>query len=261
MSIWVRYRRGDAEGFGVLDDESIATHEGDLFSGATPTGEQVPLADVTLMAPVRPSRFIGLWNNFHEAAAKNGLAIPTVPLWFLKNPGCVVATEATIRPPASYAGRVVYEGELGVVIGKRCAGVDEAEAEAAIFGYTCVNDVTALDLLTEDPSFPQWARAKGCDTFGPIGPGIATSLDWLTARVRVAVNGRVRQDYPLADMIIPPTRIIALISREMTLEAGDVISCGTSLGAVSMKPGTVVEVSIDGIGTLRNRFEGSAANA
>jgi 2-keto-4-pentenoate hydratase/2-oxohepta-3-ene-1,7-dioic acid hydratase in catechol pathway len=261
MAIWVRFRRGDAEGFGVLDDESIATHEGDLFAGASPTGGRVPLAEVTLLAPVRPGRFIGLWNNFHEAAAKNGLAIPSVPLWFLKNPDCVVGPEASIRPPASYTGRVVYEGELGVVIGKRCAGVDEAEAESAIFGFTCVNDVTALDLLTADPSFPQWARAKGCDTFGPIGPGIATNLDWLTARVRVSVNGRVRQDYPLADMIIPPARIIALISREMTLEAGDVISCGTSLGAVSMKPGTLVEVAIDGIGTLRNRFEGSGTGA
>ncbi|MBR0654091.1 fumarylacetoacetate hydrolase family protein [Plastoroseomonas arctica] len=258
MAIWVRYRRDGADGFGVLDDDTIAAHTGDLFAEAAPTGEQVPLADVALLAPARPRRFVGLWNNFHEAAAKNGLATPAVPLWFLKNPGCVVGPEATIRPPASYAGRVVYEGELGVVIGARCAGVDEANAERAIFGYTCVNDVTALDLLTEDASFPQWARAKGCETFGPLGPGIATNLDWLTARVRVAINGRVRQDYPLADMIIRPARIIALISREMALEAGDVIACGTSLGAVSMKPGSVVEVSIDGIGTLRNRFEAAA---
>jgi len=258
MAIWVRFRRGDAERFGVLDDDSIAVHEGDLFAGASPTGEQVPLAEVTLLAPARPGRFIGLWNNFSEAAAKNGLATPAVPLWFLKNPGCVTGPEAPIRPPATYTGRVVYEGELGVVIGARCSGVDEAEAERAIFGYTCVNDVTALDLLSEDPSFPQWARAKGCDSFGPIGPGIATTLDWRTARVRTAINGRVRQDYPLADMIIPPARIIALVSREMTLEPGDVIACGTSLGAMSMKPGMVVEVSIDGIGTLRNTFEAAA---
>ncbi len=260
MAVWVRYRRGDAEGFGILDGATIAVHTGDIFADAVPTGEDVLLAAVTLLAPLRPGRFIGLWNNFHEAAAKNGLATPTVPLWFLKNPGCVVGPEATIRPPATYTGRTVYEGELGVVIGARCAGVDVAQAERAIFGYTCINDVTALDLLNEDPSFPQWARAKGCDTFGPIGPAIAATLDWRTARVRTALNGRVRQDYPLADMIIPPARIIALISREMTLEPGDVIACGTSLGAMSMKPGMVVEITIEGIGTLRNTFAATASD-
>lgn len=260
MAVWVRYRRGDAEGFGILDGANIAPHAGDIFADPVPTGEDVPLTAVALLAPLRPGRFIGLWNNFHEAAAKNGFATPAVPLWFLKNPGCVVGPEATIRPPATYTGRTVYEGELGVVIGARCAGVDEAAAERAIFGFTCVNDVTALDLLSEDPSFPQWARAKGCDTFGPIGPAIATTLDWRTARVRTALNGRVRQDYPLADMIIPPARIIALISREMTLEPGDVIACGTSLGAMSMKPGMVVEVTIDGIGTLRNTFAPTAGD-
>ncbi|MES2713368.1 MAG: fumarylacetoacetate hydrolase family protein [Pseudomonadota bacterium] len=257
MAIWVRYRRGDAEGFGVLDGAMIEVHAGDMFADPAPTGEEVALAAVALLSPVRPGRFIGLWNNFHEAAAKNSLAIPATPLWFLKNPGCVVGPETTIRPPATYIGRTVYEGELGVVIGARCSGVDEATAERAIFGFTCINDVTALDLLSEDPSFPQWARAKGCDGFGPIGPGIATMLDWRTARVRTAINGRVRQDYPLADMIIPPARIIALISREMTLEPGDVIACGTSLGAMSMKPGMVVEITIEGIGTLRNTFEGA----
>jgi len=138
------------------------------------------------------------------------------------------------------------------VIGRRCRNLDEDEAARAIFGLTCVNDVTALDLLTEDPSFPQWARAKGCDSFGPVGPAIATDLDWRTLTVSVALNGRVRQDYALSDMILPPARIVSLISREMTLEPGDLIACGTSLGALPMRPGMVVEVTIPGIGTLRN---------
>ncbi|MFC7543110.1 fumarylacetoacetate hydrolase family protein [Siccirubricoccus deserti] len=159
-----------------------------------------------------------------------------------------------IRPPAGYAGKVLYEGELGLVIGRRVCQADEAEAAAAIFGLTCVNDVTALDLLTADASFPQWARAKGCDSFGPIGPAIATGLDWSALRVTVALNGRVRQDYPLADMILPPARIVSLISREMTLHPGDVIACGTSVGALPMRPGMNVEVAIAGIGTLANPY-------
>jgi 2-keto-4-pentenoate hydratase/2-oxohepta-3-ene-1,7-dioic acid hydratase in catechol pathway len=161
----------------------------------------------------------------------------------------------TIRKPGSYDGKVLYEGELGIVIGRRCTRVDEAEAADAIFGYTCINDVTALDILNADPAVPQWARAKSCDTFGPCGPAIATGLDWSQLHVRTALNGRERQNYPTSDMILPPARIISLISQEMTLDPGDLIACGTSVGALPMRPGMVVAVSIDGIGTLSNPYE------
>jgi 2-keto-4-pentenoate hydratase/2-oxohepta-3-ene-1,7-dioic acid hydratase in catechol pathway len=254
MALWVRFSRDGREGFGTLEGEAIRVHAGDLFDAPAPTGEAVPRAEVALLPPVRPRVFLGLWNNFREAAAKGGLAIPETPLFFLKSPGSVVGPDAPIPVPAGYGGRVIYEGELGLVIGRRVSNADEAAAEAAIFGLTCVNDVTALDLLNADPSFAQWARAKGCDGFGPIGPAIATGLDWQALRVQVALNGRVRQDYPLADMILPPARIVALVSREMTLEPGDVIACGTSVGALPMRPGMVVEVTIAGIGTLRNVF-------
>ena len=258
MTLWARFRGDGTEGFGVLEDGTIRIQAGDLFTGATPTGESMELADVELLPPVRPAVFIGLWNNFHEAAAKGGLAIPETPLFFLKSPRSIVGPETPIHPPAGYAGRVIYEGELGLVIGRRVSNADEEEAAAAIFGLTCVNDVTALDLLNADASFAQWARAKGCDGFGPIGPAIATGLDWSALRVKVALNGRVRQDYPAGDMIIPPARIVSLISREMTLEPGDVIACGTSLGALPMRPGMTVEVTIEGIGTLRNVFAPAA---
>jgi 2-keto-4-pentenoate hydratase/2-oxohepta-3-ene-1,7-dioic acid hydratase in catechol pathway len=254
MALWVRFSRDGAEGFGTLDGESIRVHAGDIFAGAAATGESVALADVALLAPVKPAVFVGLWNNFREAAVKQNLAIPETPLFFLKSPRSVVGPGAAILPPAGYAGRVIYEGELGLVIGRRVSNADEEEAAAAIFGLTCVNDVTALDTLNADPSFAQWARAKGCDSFGPIGPAIATGLDWSGLRVQVALNGRVRQDYPAADMIIPPARIVSLISREMTLDAGDVIACGTSVGALPMRAGMTVEVTIEGIGTLRNVF-------
>jgi 2-keto-4-pentenoate hydratase/2-oxohepta-3-ene-1,7-dioic acid hydratase in catechol pathway len=254
MTLWVRFSRDGRDGFGTLEDDVIEVHAGGMFDAPSRTGETVARADVALLAPVRPGVFIGLWNNFREAAAKQGLAIPETPLFFLKSPRSVIGPDAPIRPPAGYEGRVIYEGELGLVIGRRVSNASEEEAAAAIFGLTCVNDVTALDLLNADPSFAQWARAKGCDGFGPVGPAIATGLDWSGLRVQVALNGRVRQDYPLSDMIIPPARIVSLISREMTLEPGDVIACGTSVGALPMRAGMVVEVTIAGIGTLRNVF-------
>jgi 2-keto-4-pentenoate hydratase/2-oxohepta-3-ene-1,7-dioic acid hydratase in catechol pathway len=254
MALWVRFRHAGGEGFGTLEDGTVHVHAGDLFEGATPTGESRALADLALLPPVRPAVFLGLWNNYHEAAAKGGLAIPETPLFFLKSPRSVVGPDAPIPVPAGYAGRVIYEGELGLVIGRRVHDVGEEEAATAIFGLTCVNDVTALDLLNADPSFAQWARAKGCDGFGPVGPAIATGLDWSALRVQVALNGRVRQDYACSDMILPPARIVAQVSREMTLEPGDVIACGTSLGALPMRAGMTVEVTIAGIGTLRNVF-------
>ena len=261
MVLWVRFARDGIEGFGTLDGVTgtVAVHQGDLFGSPAPTGEVLALDAIRLLAPLRPGKFIGLWNNFHELAAKTGAAIPEQPLWFLKAPTSVLDPGGVISPPVGYAGKVLYEGELGIVIGRRCKAVDEAGAAEAIFGLTVVNDVTALDTLNADPSFPQWARAKSCDGFGPVGPTIATGLDWSALRVQVALNGRVRQDYPTADMIIPPARIVSLLSREMTLEPGDLIACGTSVGALPMRPGMTVEVTIEGIGTLRNSFEAAAA--
>jgi 2-keto-4-pentenoate hydratase/2-oxohepta-3-ene-1,7-dioic acid hydratase in catechol pathway len=149
---------------------------------------------------------------------------------------------------------VVYEGELGIVIGKTCRHIAPGDADAHIFGYTCVNDVTALDLLSADPAFPQWTRAKGFDGFAPVGPAIATNIDPAGLFVRTLVGGRERQNYPVADMIFPPAELVSRISRDLTLEPGDIIACGTSLGVLPMRPGTTVEVVIDGIGTLQNVY-------
>ena len=251
MTLWVRYQGG----FGTLEDGHVTPHEGDMFGGATPSGPPVPLAGLRLLAPVTPGKFIGLWNNFHALAAKLGQAIPETPLYFLKAGSSLLAPGGTIRPPSGYAGKTVYEGELGIVIGRVCRRASEAEAASAIFGYTVVNDVTALDLLNADPSFPQWARAKGCDTFGPVGPCIATGLDPAGSTVRTLLNGRERQNYQMADMILPPVRIVSLLSQEMTLHPGDLIACGTSVGVLPMRPGMEVSVMIEGIGALTNLFE------
>ena len=258
MTLWVRFEHDGVEGFGTLDGESVAIHSGDMFATPRSTGQTLAPDRLRVLVPVRPGKIVGLWNNFHALAAKLGAAVPDTPLYFLKATTSLLAQGGTIRPPAGYDGRIVYEGELGIVVGSRCTDVDETGAAAAIFGYTCINDVTASGLLDADPSFPQWARAKGCDTFGPCGPAIATGLDWSALQIRTLLNGRERQSYPAADMILPPARIVSLLSREMTLEPGDLIACGTSIGVLPMRPGMEVSVVIDGIGTLTSRMADAA---
>ncbi len=251
---WARIVHRDRTLFGRVEGDALAVFSGDMFADAAATGETVPLADATWLAPCTPGKIVALWNNFHAAAAKNGWAIPAEPLYFLKSTGALNAHLAPIPKPPGYDGRVVYEGELAVVIGRACRGIGEADAAAHIFGYTCINDVTALDLLAADPSFPQWTRAKGFDGFAPVGPVIASGIDPAGLVVRTLVNGRERQNYPVADMIFQPARLVSLISRDLTLEPGDVIACGTSLGVLPMRPGMTIEVAIDGIGTLKNVY-------
>ena len=259
--LWMRFSLDGRPGFGTLDNDRIHLHEGDLFDAPVPTGRIVATADVQWLTPCVPGKFICLWNNFHAAALKQSLAIPNEPLWIIKAGSALRAHGQPIVAPAAqaYDGRVVYEGELGVVIGRRCRDVSEADAPAAIFGYTCVNDVTALELINRDPAFAQWTRAKSFDSFGPFGPVIATGLDPATLSVRTLVGGRERQNFPVADMIFSPAQLVSRLSREMTLEPGDVISCGTSVGVLPMRPGHVIEVTIEGIGTLRNEYTAAPA--
>jgi 2-keto-4-pentenoate hydratase/2-oxohepta-3-ene-1,7-dioic acid hydratase in catechol pathway len=195
-----------------------------------------------------------MWNNFMALAAKLNLQDPPEPLYLIKSPNAYLNPGETIRKPAQ-DGKIVFEGELGIVIGKRCSGVAEAQAMEHVFGYTCANDVTHADILNRDASFTQWVRAKGFDTFCPMGPVVATGLDPATLVVKTTLNGDVRQDYPISDMRFSVARLVSSISHDMTLHPGDVILCGTSVGVGSMKPGSTVEVEIGGIGRLSNRFE------
>ncbi|MCP4561697.1 MAG: fumarylacetoacetate hydrolase family protein [Bosea sp.] len=252
---WVRFAFAGRERFGTLIGGTIALHSGDMFAGARPTGERVPLDDVTLLAPSTPSKIIALWNNFHALAAKLSNPVPAEPLYLMKAPSSAAKPGATIARPPSYAGKVVYEGELGIVIGRRCSEVTPQEAGEFIFGYTCVNDITALDLIAADPTFAQWVRAKSFDGFGPFGPVIATGLDPRGLTVRTLLNGQERQNYPVADMIFRPQELVSRLSHDMTLLPGDLICCGTSLGVGTMKePVNTIEVAIEGIGTLANTF-------
>lgn len=251
---WMRFTYAGRTGFGTLDGDVVHVHEGSMFDAPRPSGQRLPVGDVGWLPPVQPGKIVGLWNNFRAAAEKNGWAPPPEPLYFLKSPGSVAAHGQPVPVPASYDGRVAYEGELAVVIGRRARAVGLADAAAHVFGYTCANDVTALELLNRDPSFPQWTRAKSFDGFGPLGPVIETDFDPAGAALRTLVGGRERQHYPLADTFFAPLELVSRISHDMTLEPGDVILCGTSLGVLPMKPGTTVEVVVDGIGTLRNVY-------
>ena len=255
MTQWIRYERNGRVEFGTLLDGAIAVHEGDMFAGAKPTGETVKLAAVRVLTPCTPSKMICLWNNFHQLAAKNDFLVPDEPLYFLKAPNAYHPHGAPIERPKSYSGRIIYEGELGIVVGKKCSMISEAEAPDYIFGYTCVNDVTAVDLLKKNPTFDQWVRAKSFDTFGVIGPVIATGLDPMKLNVRTILNGKERQNYPVNDMFFPPYKLLSMVSRDMTLMPGDVIACGTSLGAgVMADANNTIEIVIDGVGTLSNPF-------
>ena len=160
MTTWLRFEHHGVAGFGTLDKDVIAEHEGDLYDRPAPTGRRLALADVEVTLPCQPSKFLALWNNDHAQAAKQGLAIPAEPLYFIKAASSYLAHDRTIHAPSSYDGRVVYEGELGLVIGRVCKDLSVEDAAQAIFGVTCVNDVTAIDLLNKDPSFAQWTRAK-----------------------------------------------------------------------------------------------------
>jgi 2-keto-4-pentenoate hydratase/2-oxohepta-3-ene-1,7-dioic acid hydratase in catechol pathway len=241
---------------GTVEGDTVIVHGGDMFTGATPTGERIALDAARIRTPSDASKMICLWNNFPALAAKLGVAAPDEPLYLLKAPNAFLAHGEVIRRPKSYAGKIVYEGELGIVIGKRCSNVSEAAARDHIFGYTCVNDVTAAELINKNPTFAQWARAKSFDTFGIFGPVIATDLDPMTLQVRTILNGEERQNYAVSDMFFPPVKLVGLLSQDMTLMPGDVIACGTSLGVGTMKdPKNTIEVSIAGVGTLSNVFE------
>lgn len=255
MAQWVRFDDEGIEGFGLLQGKDIVVYQGNMFEQPIATDMRLPLASVRLLAPCAPSKIIALWNNFHQLAAKLDVAKPDEPLYLLKALSSVASPEAVVRRPPSYTERVGYEGELGIVIGKRCSNASEAEAAAAIFGYTCVNDLTASDIIARDKTFAQWARAKSFDGFCPFGPVIATDIDPTECNVKTELNGALRQDYPLSDMIFPPAILVSALSKDMTLEPGDLICCGTSLGVGSIKdPTNTVSVTIEGIGTLSTTF-------
>ena len=255
MAQWLRFQYQGKSSLGQLQGEQIAVYSGDLFHHPKATGETLKLADVVIDIPCTPSKMVAMVDNFHALVTKLEHAVPAEPLYFLKGNNSFLAANQVIRTPKSYSGKVVYEGELGIVIGKRIHEADEAEATNAIFGYTCINDVTAIEILNRDPGYAQWTRSKSFNTFCVFGPYITTDVDPSKLSIQTILNDQERQNYPVADMIFPPAKLVSLISRDVPLEVGDIIACGTSVGVGSMKPGSNVSIIIEGVGRLDNRFE------
>lgn len=224
--------------------------DGDMESLRTRRIEPIPLQEAMLLPPVRPSKIVCIGRNYREHAAELGHEVPKEPLIFLKATSSLLAPGATIRRP-KLSQRVDHEGELGVVIGKTCyqPAVD-ADIRRFILGYTCVNDVTARDLQNKDG---QWSRAKGFDTFCPVGPLVTDEIDpWAGIGVETRVNGEVRQQGNTRDFIFNLDTVIRYIAQAMTLFPGDLIPSGTPSGVGPLAAGDSVEISVEGIGTLKN---------
>ena len=241
----VRFLVDGRESTGTLEGEEIRSAAG-----------RYPLAGVRLLAPARPTKIVCVGRNYRAHAAELDNDVPAEPLLFLKPPSALLAPGGSIVYPRE-SSRVDYEGELAVVIGARCRRVPRERAFSVVAGYTIFNDVTARDLQKSDG---QWSRAKGFDTFAPVGPCIADGLDPASLRIKTYLNGALVQDAPTASMIFDVPTIIEYVSAAFTLEADDIIATGTPAGIGPMRPGDDIRVEIDGIGTLANAVVAEGAS-
>ena len=251
-----RFSHNDAIKYGIVDETDLVVLAGDpMFAGFETTGERVPLADAALLAPVIPrSKVVCVGLNYVDHASEVSMEAPAEPLLFIKpNTAVVGPGDAIVRPRQSQ--QTEFEGELAVVIGRIAKNVTAENALDYVFGYTIGNDISARDLQFSDG---QWARAKGFDTFCPLGPAIETDFDPEKARLTTSLNGKIRQDAPLSDMIFSVAEIVAYASEAFTLLPGDVILTGTPAGVGPFVAGDKIEVAISGLGTLRNTARDAA---
>ena len=258
----MRYCRFEYEGsarYGLVEDidgdptviRTLTTSPKSFSDFDRGASSELPMNLLRLLAPVEPTKIVCIGRNYREHAKELDHPIPTEPLFFLKPPSSLIGPNEEIRRPRELSQRVDHEGELGVVIGRGCYRLgDDDDVRSYILGYTCVNDVTARDLQNKDG---QWTRAKGFDTFCPVGPVVASDPDpWNGVRVQSRINGELRQDGTTKDFLFPLERLLRHISAVMTLEAGDLVATGTPAGVGPLKAGDVVEVTVEGVGTLRN---------
>ena len=245
-----RFSHGDRIGYGVVDEDALVVLVGDpIVAGFDTTGERIPLGEARLLAPVIPrSKVVAVGRNYAKHAAELGNDVPVEPLVFLKpNTSVIGPGDAIVLPPES--SDVHFEGEIAIVIGRVARRLTKANALHAVFGVTVANDVTARDLQQREP---QWARAKGFDTFCPLGPAIETEPDWNDLRLITRVDGEVRQDGLSSDWIFDAPTVLEWITASMTLLPGDVVLMGTPEGVGPLAAGQTVEVEVPGVGTLRN---------
>jgi 2-keto-4-pentenoate hydratase/2-oxohepta-3-ene-1,7-dioic acid hydratase in catechol pathway len=246
----VRIKAGDDIAYGIADVEGVLVYRGTPFVAWEPTETVVPWDSVQLLAPVLPTKVIAVGRNYIDHAEESDVPVPDEPLIFLKPATSVIGPEADVVYP-SISNEVHHEAELAAVIGRVARHIKAEDASAYIIGYTAANDVTARDLQRKDG---QWARAKGFDTFCPLGPAIETELDPLERLAVICrVNGEVRQAGFTSDMVFGVAEILENVTAVMTLLPGDVILTGTPAGVGKVEPGDVMEVEVDGIGTLLNR--------
>jgi 2-keto-4-pentenoate hydratase/2-oxohepta-3-ene-1,7-dioic acid hydratase in catechol pathway len=246
----VRFRFGDAIATGIVErgSDQVQVLRGTFFEDPLPTGEQIPLDDVRLLAPVLPSKVVCVGKNYAAHAAEFGMEVPEEPLLFLKPSTAVIGPGDPIGLlPVSR--RVDYEGELAVVIGRIAKNVRAEDASRFILGFTCANDVTLRDLQKTDD---QWCRAKGFDGSCPLGPWVETEVDPTDVVVETRLNGEVRQHASTADLVFGVATLIEYITTFMTLLPGDVLLTGTPEGVGKLASGDTVEVEVEGVGTLMN---------
>jgi 2-keto-4-pentenoate hydratase/2-oxohepta-3-ene-1,7-dioic acid hydratase in catechol pathway len=238
--------------YGRLVDDQFQPLDGSPFSqplsALAPAGQSLPLDAAKLLAPCQPSKIVCIGRNYVEHAAEHGAEVPAEPLVFLKPPSAVVGPDEPVVL-TRLSQRVEHEGELVVVIGQRARHLQPENALDVVLGYTCGNDVTARDLQRRDG---QWSRAKGFDTFCPLGPWIETELDWRAQQVQCLVNGQVRQSGSTSDMVFGVPELLAYVTAVMTLEPGDVLMTGTPSGVSPLRAGDSMTVSVSGIGLLSN---------
>jgi 2-keto-4-pentenoate hydratase/2-oxohepta-3-ene-1,7-dioic acid hydratase in catechol pathway len=245
---YIRFRKGSTTAYGIVDGSTVTELRGDLFSKTT--GTKHKLADLKLLYPSTPPKVIAVGLNYKSHIGNR--TPPSRPEIFYKPITCLQHPEETIVIPEG-AKNVHYEGELVLVIGKPTSKVSAAEARSAIFGVTCGNDVSERDWQNGSDKDLQWWRAKGADTFGPMGPAIVTGLDYDNLLLTTRLNGQVVQQQNTSDLLFKPTEIVAHVSKYVALVPGDVIYTGTPGATKKMSPGDVVEVDIQSIGVLRNK--------
>jgi 2-keto-4-pentenoate hydratase/2-oxohepta-3-ene-1,7-dioic acid hydratase in catechol pathway len=246
---FVRFAGPSGPRYGIVDGAAIEVIDPHPFGRYDRTGERVPLAGLRLLAPVIPTKVVCVGKNYADHAAEMGGEVPAEPLLFLKPSSAVIGPGESIEIPTRLTSEVHHEAELAVVIGRTLRRASPDEATAGILGFTAANDVTARDLQKRDG---QWTRAKGFDTFLPLGPAIATDLDPANLPVVCRVDGIVRQDGTTADLVTDVAHLLAHISDVMTLLPTDVVLTGTPAGVGPIRPGQTVEVDIPGIGSLVN---------
>jgi 2-keto-4-pentenoate hydratase/2-oxohepta-3-ene-1,7-dioic acid hydratase in catechol pathway len=243
-----RFQVDGRDRYGLVEGDGVRALTAAPWAGGLPEGRAVSLADVRLLAPVEPSKVVCIGRNYRAHAKELGHDVPPVPLIFLKPSTAVIGPEDAIRCPEQ-SKEVHHEAELAVVLGRTLSRATAAEARLATFGYTCLDDVTARDIQREEKQF---TRAKGFDTFCPVGPFVETSIDPMDVSVVCRVNGEERQRGSTRDMVLDPFALLAFISNVMTLLPGDVVATGTPEGVGQIRRGDWVEVEISGIGVLRN---------